>query len=335
VSAEPEHENPLLTVAIPTYNGAAHLRDAIGSILAQDDASFELIVCDDRSDDDTLAVVRELAGDRARIVQNSERLGLAGNWNRCIALARSQFVAIFHQDDVMLPGHLAAHVAAFSCDESIGFVASASEVIDEHGRALPTGSVERGGLGANDRVLEPGGLAEFMAGGNPLRCSAITLRVAAVRGAGGFDPIWRFVVDWDLWLRLSRRWRVAWLVHPTVQVRWHRASEAHSFRTGTADLDETERIFDRLFAEDLSEHPEAGALHRRARTRLARAYLNRAHEALHAGRADLAREALRRVLGHSPSVIGRLLADPRLGIQMAVLGISPALARWCFARGEA
>ncbi len=100
--------SPRLTVAIPTCNGAAHLAEALGSILVQDGVAYELIVSDDRSDDDTLAVVRDVAGDRARIVQNSERLGLAGNWNRCIALAHSPLVAVFHQDDVMLPGHLAA-----------------------------------------------------------------------------------------------------------------------------------------------------------------------------------------------------------------------------------
>ena len=52
------------------------------------------------------ALVRALAGERARIVINDERLGLAGNWNQCMALSQTPWVNIFHQDDVMLPGHL-------------------------------------------------------------------------------------------------------------------------------------------------------------------------------------------------------------------------------------
>ncbi len=138
---------PLLTVAIPTCNGAAHLAEAIRSILSQEGVEFELVVSDDRSDDDTLAVVRRAAGDRARIEVNSERLGLAGNWNRCAALARTPLVAIFHQDDVMLPGHLAAHAASFAADDSIGLTASASVVIDDRGRPVSQAVVEHGGPG--------------------------------------------------------------------------------------------------------------------------------------------------------------------------------------------
>jgi glycosyltransferase involved in cell wall biosynthesis len=325
--------SPRLTVAIPTCNGAAHLAEALRSVLAQDDVAYELIVSDDRSDDDTLAVVRAVAGDRARAVQNAERQGLAGNWNRCIALAHSPFVAVFHQDDVMLPGHLAAHLAALADDDSIGLVASASGVIDGSGRSVPEIEVERGGLGSIDRIYEPGQLAEAMAGGNPLRCSAVTLRTSALTDVGGFDPSYRYVVDWDFWLRLSRKWRVGWLARPTVLVRWHPASEAHRFKTGTTDLDETERILERLFMEDLKDHAAAAGIRRRARTRLARAFLNRAHEALHAGSPDLARAALRRGLKHSPRAVGTLVRDPRLAIQMAVLAASPRLAKRWFAGG--
>ena len=98
--------NPILTVAVPTCNGARHLAEALHSVLSQEGAAFELLVSDDRSDDDTLEVVRTGGRRSARIEINSERLGLAGNWNRCAALARTPLLAIFHQDDVMLPGHL-------------------------------------------------------------------------------------------------------------------------------------------------------------------------------------------------------------------------------------
>ena len=67
---------PRLTVALPTCNGARHLREALLSIRAQERVAFDLIVSDDRSDDETLAIVREEVGDRARISVNSERLGL-------------------------------------------------------------------------------------------------------------------------------------------------------------------------------------------------------------------------------------------------------------------
>ena len=281
-----------------------------------------------------LNLVRSVAGDRVRVAVNSERLGLAGNWNQCVALARTPLVAIFHQDDVMMPGHLSAHYATFAAYDLVGLVASASVVIDKSGQAVPETVVERGGLGPLDRVFEAGQLAAAMAGGNPLRCSATTVRVAAFADVGGFDPSYRYALDWDFWLRLSRHVRVAWLARPTVQVRWHLASETHRFKTGTADLDETMRLQQHLFAVDLKNLPDVDRLWRLANDRLGRAYLNRAHEALRAGRPDLARDALRQGLRLAPGLIKTIVADPRLAVQMAALAAAPRLAARLFKRGE-
>ena len=322
----------LLTVAIPTCNGASHVAETVRSILAQSGPAFELIVVDDRSEDDTLAVIREIAGDRARIEVNSERLGLAGNWNRCVAFADTPLVAIFHQDDVMLPGHLSAHVASFNDDRSLGMIASASMVIDDRGKPVPPTLVEQGGLGPINRVIEPGRLAVSMAGGNPLRCSAVTLNVAAFQQVGGFDPSLRYVVDWDLWLRVSRAWRVAWLESPTVLVRWHSASETHRFKTGMADLDESAHMLETLFELDLNDHTDIARLRHSAYHRLGRAFLNRADDALRAGLPELASDALHKGFQYSPSLIKTVVANPKLCVKLAALAFAPRLAARFFAR---
>jgi hypothetical protein len=323
---------PLITVAVPTCNGAAHLAEALRSSLAQAGVAFELVISDDRSDDDSLKVAQAVAGDRARIEVNPERLGLAGNWNRCAALASTPFLAVFHQDDVMSAGHLAAHVAALAADDCVGLVASAADVIDEKGDPVPESVVERGGLGPADQLVAPGHLAGSLASGNPFRCSATTIRVAAFMDVGGFDPSYHYVVDLDLWLRISRRWKVAWLAKPTVKVRWHSASETHRFKRGTADLDETERFMEQLFTVDLKGAPNLARLRRRGDARLARAFLNRAFDALQSGRPELAQDALRRGLKRWPGVITAILRDPRLCIQMAALAATPRLAARFFAR---
>jgi GT2 family glycosyltransferase len=330
VAAEPATSHPVLTVAVPTYNGVPHLAEAVRSILAQQGVAFDLVVSDDRSGDGSVEMVRALAGDRVRIAVNPERLGLAGNWNRCVALARTPLVAIFHQDDVMMPGHLAAHVEAFARDDDVGIVASASEVLNERGDPVPATIVGRGGLGPVDRVFAAGTLAASMVQGNPLRCSAVTMRRAAFEDVGGFEPTLRYVLDWDFWLRVSRRWKVTWLARPSVGMRWHGASETHRFKSGTADLDESAWILETLFAVDLKEHSDAERLRRTATRRLARAFLNRAHDALRAGRSDLARQALRRGLGLAPSQVSALLGDPRLALQMATLTLAPRVAERLF-----
>jgi GT2 family glycosyltransferase len=315
-------DRPQLTVAIPTCNGARHLAEALRGILAQVNVAFDLLISDDRSDDETLGVVGDEAGDHSRVVINSERLGLAGNWNQCVALSGTPFVAIFHQDDVMRPGHLAAHLAAFQVDERIGLVDSASEVIDAEGQSVPEAVVERGGLGPIDRTFGPGQALPELARGNPIRCSAVTLRAAAHADVGGFDPSYRYVVDWDFWLRVARRWGVAWLARPSVAVRWHPASETHRFQAGTLDLEETARLLEGLFSEEGRAWTDARRLRGQAHRRLSRAYWNRAYDAHRAGDPVLAWNCLRRAVALWPGIVGRIFRDPRIAARMATLPFS-------------
>lgn len=316
--------SPAITVALPTCNGEAHLREALAGLRDQDEVAFDLIVSDDRSDDATLAIVRDLVGDRARVSVNSERLGLAGNWNRCVALASTEWVSVFHQDDVMHPGHLAGHLAAIEGDRTgrLGLVAGRVVMIDGEGRPVPAGVVDPGGLDLTGSAsFPPGEWSRFLAIANSLRCSAVTIRNAAHEAVGGFDPSYRYAVDWEFWQRVARGWGLAWLGGPaTISMRWHPSSETHSFATGMLDLDEQIRLLDA--SPDPIDRTAADR-------RLARAFLNRAHVALKAGRVDLARTCLGRSVQLSRGVLGTIAADPRLAVQMAMLAVLPnQAARW-------
>ncbi len=313
----------LLTVAIPTYRGAGYLAQALRSILAQEGVGFDVLVSDDRSDDETLGIVRSEAGDRVRIFENSERLGLAGNWNQCVARSRTPFVAVFHQDDVMRPGHLAAHLAAFAASDRIGLVASAADVVDEQGKPVSDARVVRGGLGVEDRRFGPGEAIPLMVLGNPLRCSAVSLRKEAITSVGAFDPSYRYVLDWDAWLKIARRWEIAWKAHPTVAIRWHSASETHRFKTGTADLDESARLLAALFAQEAILPSEVSGLRQKAKQALSRAFLTRAHEALRSGDGALARRCLWRAWQTWRGIAGVIVADPRLAAQFAAILAAP------------
>ncbi|WP_406696075.1 glycosyltransferase [Singulisphaera sp. Ch08] len=319
-------ESPNITVAIPTYQGSRHLAEALRGILRQEGVPFDLIISDDQSDDDTLDIARALAGDRVRIQINSERLGLAGNWNRCVELCRTPLIAIFHQDDRMEPGHLAAHVRAFDANPDAGLVCNEALVIDDLGQAVPETVVERCRIAPVDRNFEPGKFVAQLLVRNPLRCSAVTLRKMAHERVGGFDPSYRYVVDWDFWTRVANDWGVIWLSHPSVSMRWHHASETHRFKVGTRDLEEIERLQSRLLTrvESLEDRiPIQKAAHRR----LARAYLNRAHDSLARGDSTAARLCLRRAVALDRGILKSIALDPRLALSLAALLAAPDFTR--------
>jgi hypothetical protein len=309
-------DRPQITAAIPAYNGARHLAETLQSVLAQG-PDYRLILCDDRSDDDSCEIARTIAGDRLRITVNSERLGLAGNWNRCLGLSETPLVAIVHQDDVLRPLHLANHERFFARNDQLGLIASATSTIDELGREVPVSVVDRGGLGSTDRIFSPQQAVKALAESNPLRCSAVTIVRATYEQIGGFDASYRYVVDWEYWLRIAQSFAIGWLAEPSVDVRWHQESETHRFATGTADLDETAKLQMALFQN--AQWPDIQEVRRRANRRLARAFLNRAYVASKAGNSDLARTALKRALSLRPALLARIAIDPKLAARMAGL----------------
>ena len=305
--------NPWLTVAIPTYRGERHVAHAIRSVLNQKTpgSAPELLVVDDRSDDATIERAREAAGDRARIEINAERLGLAGNWNRCVDLANTPWVAVFHQDDVMQPDHLAHHHQCLNHRADLGFICGAFDVFDDAGRPVSSRTIERVSLGRS-RVFEAGQFVAELSGRNPVRCSTVTLNKAAHQAVGGFDPAWKYVVDWEFWFRVAQRYAVAWIDTPTVQIRWHAASETSRLRQSLADLEEVEALLGRI--QQVGSSP---LVRRQSDRRLARAYLNRAYEAASANNTRLARQALDRAsrldrllwlrIARAPRVLWKLL----------------------------
>jgi glycosyltransferase involved in cell wall biosynthesis len=129
--------NPIVSVCIPTYNGSQFLRECIDSTLSQTFVDFEILIIDDQSSDNTVDIAKEYAAKDSRIevAINPQNLGLVGNWNRCIEIARGEWIKFVFQDDLLDPECLEKMMVATAfgkpiiyCDRNFIFESQTPEV---------------------------------------------------------------------------------------------------------------------------------------------------------------------------------------------------------------
>lgn len=94
-------DKPVISICIPVFNGQAFLRQCLDSCLNQTYKNYEIVICDDGSSDGGPAIIDEYAQKNGmlRFYKNESNLGLVGNWNRCIELARGEWIKFVFQDD--------------------------------------------------------------------------------------------------------------------------------------------------------------------------------------------------------------------------------------------
>jgi GT2 family glycosyltransferase len=112
---------PLVSVAIVTFNSARYIRLCLEYCLAQAYPSLEIVIVDNASSDETVAILRQFDR-RVRVVHNSENNGFAGGQNQAIALCRGDWVLALNPDVRLHPDFVANLVAAGEEEDSIGTV---------------------------------------------------------------------------------------------------------------------------------------------------------------------------------------------------------------------
>jgi glycosyltransferase involved in cell wall biosynthesis len=123
-----------ISVALCTYNGERFLSQQLASIARQTRLPDELVVCDDRSTDRTVAMVREFAASApypVRIFENEHNLGFAANFERAIRLCEGNLIALSDQDDIWYRVRLERSEQEFAAHPQAGLVFSDADVIND------------------------------------------------------------------------------------------------------------------------------------------------------------------------------------------------------------
>lgn len=125
-----------IAVALCTYNGERYLSELLDSLAAQERQPDELIVCDDRSSDGTVALIEAFAQRvpfDVRIEVNARTLGVTKNFERAIERCSAGLIALCDQDDVWYPKKLLRASEAFERQPELGYVFSDADLMTEDG----------------------------------------------------------------------------------------------------------------------------------------------------------------------------------------------------------
>lgn len=191
-----------ISIVMPTYNGMKYVRQAVESVLEQDDPAWELIISDDGSQDGTREYLATLRDPRVTVHLQEKNLGIFGNLNFLFERASHALTQILCQDDYFSDGgalrrlvqeweKLPSEVAYLRCNHEAGEANSALSAFERE--ALP-------------RRIDPrlSDLYFAMFGCIPGNLSNVSVRTEWVKRAGWFRVDLPYAGDFEFWSRVGR-----------------------------------------------------------------------------------------------------------------------------------
>lgn len=193
---------------IPAFNAAGTIAETVRSVLAQavPEDAMQIVVVDNASTDNTVAVVEQIAKSAARRVdvhRNPTNLGLVGNWNAALRMSRGEWVHILHADDYLAPGFYDAVQRLIGGRPDIDVCLVRALIVD--GRGEPERLARRLGNTGDELLINS------LAYGNEFYAPGVVVRRSAYVRVGGFSPVFAYVPDWEMWLRLLQHGKAVYL----------------------------------------------------------------------------------------------------------------------------
>lgn len=190
----------MVSICIPAYNNEKDIKGTLESLLKQTYKDIEIVVVDDASTDSTAALVESIKDDRIHLYRNEKNLGMAGNWNRCVELAKGEYIKLICADDRLVPESIETEVNAMQKDPAIVMTVNDSIMINRDGKKLGIfGRYPKKGIQDGKKLAQKSMIYNNYFG---MPC-AVMFRKSVFEKAGGFDPAYRYILDFDLWMSMA------------------------------------------------------------------------------------------------------------------------------------
>jgi glycosyltransferase involved in cell wall biosynthesis len=208
---------PKVSVITAAYNHVAFIRQSIESALSQTYRDFEHIVVDDGTTDGTAEVLHTF-GNQIKYIRQDNR-GAHAAINTGIRASTGEYIAILDSDDAWLPQKLERQMAAFDERPDAGMVYSQARIMYKDGDIDPNLII--------GEPLDPVRPFEGLLINNRIPALTALIKRSCLDDVGSFLENLKGVADWELWLRISSRWPIAFVPEPLAIYRVHGRNTYH------------------------------------------------------------------------------------------------------------
>jgi glycosyltransferase involved in cell wall biosynthesis len=207
------NQDPLVSVILPCYNGEKYLGIAIQSLLGQTYRNLEILVINDASTDNSVAIAEGFGDNRIKLLHNEKNLRIVSTMNKGIRHANGAFIARMDADDICLPTRIEKQVRFLQDNPGVSMIDTVMEYIDDEGN-----SVHRFN---SDKVTEEE-IRHTLPYTNCLGHSSVMLRREVYLKYPYREIVFE---DYDLWLRLlNDGHRICKIAEPLLLYRLHQGS---------------------------------------------------------------------------------------------------------------
>lgn len=202
---------PKVSIVMSLYNNCQFLQEAVQSILRQTLKDFEFIIIDDGSLDNSLEIIKRFSkkDKRIKIIIHKKKLGLTRSLNEGIHLAKGEFIARMDGDDICLSQRLEKQIEFLEKNQDIGFCGTAAILIDKNNNKI----------GKKIHPAENKDIHKAVLSYCPFIHPTLMFRRQILEEAGLYNEAFVFAQDYELVLRLLRKYKAANLKEPLLYYR--------------------------------------------------------------------------------------------------------------------
>lgn len=195
---------PRISVVMSVYNGEKYLREAIQSIFRQTYQDFEFIIINDCSTDTTSEIIKSFNDPRIKVINNQENIGLTKSLNKGVKTTNGEYIARMDADDISLPHRFETQIKFLDENPEYALVGSSFYQINDVGKTIALTGVLTGDAD----------LCSGLKSHNRFGHGSVLMRKAAFTECNGYNEEFEYTQDYDLWLRMSERFKIANIEEP-------------------------------------------------------------------------------------------------------------------------